>query len=137
MINEKYLLDTCIISYFLKEDANVIKHLKKHDPAELCVSIITILEIEYGFGLNNSRRLVSLYQKWKEFMGLVVHIHFNDKTAIIASDIKKHLKQNGLMIGAYDILIAATALEHNLICVTNNIGEFSRISNLQIEDWKK
>ena len=41
------------------------------------------------------------------------------------------------MIGAYDILIAATALEHNLICVTNNIGEFSRISNLQIEDWKK
>jgi len=133
----QYLLDTCTVSCFFKEDKNVIKNLKRYEPAELCISVITILEIEYGFGLNNSCRLVSLYQKWQEFQGLLTELPFNISTAIIASDIKKQLKHRGQMIGAYDILIAATAIEHDLACVTSNVGEFSRIDNLTIENWRE
>ncbi len=40
------------------------------------------------------------------------------------------------MIGVMDILIAATALSQNLILVTGNTREFSRVHNLHLEDWR-
>ena len=40
-------------------------------------------------------------------------------------------------IGPYDLLIASIALSNHLIVVTHNIREFSRIDNLEIEDWEK
>ncbi|MFO7865930.1 MAG: VapC toxin family PIN domain ribonuclease, partial [Candidatus Aminicenantes bacterium] len=36
-----------------------------------------------------------------------------------------------------DILIAATALTHNLTLVTNNIRHFKNIPDLRIENWKR
>ncbi|MFZ4558089.1 MAG: type II toxin-antitoxin system VapC family toxin, partial [Pseudanabaena sp.] len=39
-------------------------------------------------------------------------------------------------IGAYDLQIAAIALANNLILVTHNTKEFSRIPQLQLEDWE-
>ncbi|MGV3616463.1 MAG: PIN domain-containing protein [Fimbriimonas sp.] len=38
-------------------------------------------------------------------------------------------------MGANDLLIAATALAHDLILVTRDTGEFGRVSDLRIEDW--
>jgi tRNA(fMet)-specific endonuclease VapC len=46
------------------------------------------------------------------------------------------LKTAGTPIGAYDLLIAATALTHNHIIVTSNLREFQRIPTLQIENWR-
>jgi tRNA(fMet)-specific endonuclease VapC len=42
----------------------------------------------------------------------------------------------GTPIGAYDLQIAAIALANNLILVTHNVNEFSRVEGLQIEDWE-
>ena len=43
----------------------------------------------------------------------------------------------GQPIGAYDLLIAATALQHSLIMITSNQREFERVDNLQIENWRE
>ena len=40
------------------------------------------------------------------------------------------------MLGPYDLQIAAIALAEDLILVTHNTGEFSRIPGLRIEDWQ-
>ncbi|MEI6328866.1 MAG: hypothetical protein WCP16_06515 [Pseudanabaena sp. ELA645] len=50
--------------------------------------------------------------------------------------IRNFLKLAGTPIGAYDVLIAATALTHRLIIVTANVREFERIPNLQIQNWR-
>jgi tRNA(fMet)-specific endonuclease VapC len=42
----------------------------------------------------------------------------------------------GTPIGAYDVLIGATALTHNHIIVTSNVREFQRVPNLKIENWR-
>lgn len=42
------------------------------------------------------------------------------------------LKKNGTLIGANDLWIAATALHHQDILVTNNLSDFSRIPGLQL-----
>jgi tRNA(fMet)-specific endonuclease VapC len=132
----KYLLDTCTISYFLSGDENVIAHFKHLKASSMCMSAISALEIEYGLGLSQSKKIDILRSKWKDFLRLIPPLEFTNSTALIAANIKTSLKQRGQMIGPYDILIAAAALESGLICVTSNIDEFSRIQDLKIEDWR-
>ena len=49
--------------------------------------------------------------------------------------IRADLEQSGSRLDSMDLLIAAIALEHNLILVTGNVKHFSRISGLRIENW--
>lgn len=49
--------------------------------------------------------------------------------------LKANLRQQGLLIEDFDLLIAATALVHNLILVTNNTKHHSRVPGLGIENW--
>jgi predicted nucleic acid-binding protein len=44
--------------------------------------------------------------------------------------VRAELARQGLMIGAHDIMIAATALHHGLSLVTENAAEFSRVPGL-------
>jgi tRNA(fMet)-specific endonuclease VapC len=46
--------------------------------------------------------------------------------------IRGELRRTGKIIGDFDILIAATALYHNLTLVTRNIKDYERIPNLKI-----
>ena len=55
-----------------------------------------------------------------------------DATAALRAD----LKRLGRPIGAYDALIAGTALAHGLILVTSNVREFKQVEALRIEDWR-
>lgn len=43
-----YLVDTNIISYWMRGDKRIIDRIKKHSPAELSLSTITLAEILYG-----------------------------------------------------------------------------------------
>ena len=53
----------------------------------------------------------------------------------IYGHIRTDLEKRGLLIGPYDLLIAAQALAENLTLVTNNEWEFRRIAELQVENW--
>ncbi len=50
--------------------------------------------------------------------------------------IRADLSKVGTPIGPYDLLIASIALANNVILVTHNTREFSRVSGLEIEDWE-
>jgi len=104
-------------------------------PSELAISSITMLEIEYGFKLARSKHLDNLYLKWQNFVRPIAVLDFSKETALVAAKISAALKKEGVMIGAYDVLIAACALENDLICVTNNIKEFRRVEKLNLSDW--
>jgi tRNA(fMet)-specific endonuclease VapC len=52
-----------------------------------------------------------------------------------AADIYALLYQRGQLISDADILIAATALEHRRIMVTENQVHFRRIPALTVESW--
>ena len=55
----------------------------------------------------------------------------------IFDKIKSNLESKENVIEYMEVRIAATALSHNLILVTNGIGHFSRVEDLRIENWKK
>lgn len=130
-----YLLDTCTLSDYLKGDTNTMLRFKQEKPYNIYFSAVTRFEIEYGLQLKPSlikkisHQLEVIYQKTKTF-------DFSITEASAAAQIRSNLKQIGQPIGFYDLLIAATAVAHNLTLVSSNIDEFSRIKELTIENWR-
>ena len=49
--------------------------------------------------------------------------------------IRAYLQRQGTPIGPLDMLIAGHARAENLVLVTNNVREFERVPNLEIENW--
>jgi len=50
-------------------------------------------------------------------------------------EVRRHLERIGQPIGANDLLIASHALCDASIIVTDNVGEFSRVPGLRVENW--
>lgn len=61
---------------------------------------------------------------------------FDDVAAVDAGLIRSDLAAIGQIIGPHDLLIAAIARTQSLTLVTHNTAEFSRVTNLTIEDWQ-
>ena len=130
-----YLLDTCVIIDVIKGDANTIETLKSKSPSLVAISTITEFELRYG--LEQSRKLKSKSQSIVEAILLEINIlSFESKEAAKAAEIRNHLRALGTPIGPYDFLIAATALVNDLILVTSNEKEFTRVQGLRIENWR-
>ena len=55
--------------------------------------------------------------------------------AVEAGRIRAYLEQRGNPIGPFDTQIAAQALSREMVLVTHNTKEFSRVPGLTVEDW--
>jgi tRNA(fMet)-specific endonuclease VapC len=130
-----YLLDTCAVSDFVRGAPGVLTRVKACSPALLAVSVVTRLEVAYGLAINpeRARKLAPLLDA---FFSSITTLPFEEPDAMAAAAIRATLKQEGQPIGAYDVLIAGTAVARGLIVVTSNVGEFRRIAGLQVEDWR-
>jgi len=51
--------------------------------------------------------------------------------------IKSHLESQGTPLDDFDLIIAATALAHNLVLVTNNEKHFRRVDGLKLDNWNR
>lgn len=131
----KYLLDTCTVSDFVKGHPNVLARIKATPPSLVAVSTLTRMEVEYGLALNaeRARKLAPLLDA---FFASILTLPFDEADATAAAAIRAALKTQGQPIGAYDALIAGTSLARGLVVVTSNVGEFKRVSGLQVEDWR-
>jgi tRNA(fMet)-specific endonuclease VapC len=132
----RYLLDTCVISDFIKGEAGTKARLKQTLPADIAISAITVMELRYGLALN-PQRAQKIEPTIASFLGSVTILPFSTVEAEQAAQIRAALKSQGQPIGAYDVLIAATALQHNLLMITANQREFERVLSLQTENWRQ
>lgn len=131
-----YLLDTCIVSAFFRKHEYVIEKLKSLAPDDIKISSITVMEIEYGLELNPALR-PRLDPLWQSFQNQVETLSFSKSDGVHAAHIRSALKKEGRPIGPYDILLAGTARNYNLIFVTDNISEFIRVEGLLVQNWTK
>lgn len=131
----KYLLDTCTVSDFVKGQPKVLARLKATPPNLIAVSTLTRMEVEYGLALN-VERAKKLAPILDAFFSTIATLPFDEADAQAAAAIRAALKTQGQPIGAYDVLIAGTGLARGLVVVTSNVGEFKRVSGLQVEDWR-
>ena len=132
----RYLLDTCVISDFIKGEAGTTVRLRQTPPVDIAISAITVMELHYGLALN-PQRAQKVDPAISSILSSVSISPFGTLAAEQTAQIRAALKYQGQPIGAYDVLIAATALQHSLVMVTANQREFQRISGLQTENWRQ
>jgi tRNA(fMet)-specific endonuclease VapC len=129
-----YLLDTNVISYWMRGDLQLIQKIKSCSPAELSLSTITLAEIYYGIekspAKKKERRL-----KIERIKSQLEIYPFNETAAVKYGGIRAALEKQGQPISERDLQIAAIALANRLCVVTHDTKEFSRISKLRVEDW--
>jgi len=94
------------------------------------------MELRYGLALNPQRAL-KIEQAIASILTSVNILPLGTAEAEQAAQIRAILKSQGQPIGAYDVLIAATALHHSLTMVTANQREFQRVSGLKTENWRQ
>lgn len=94
------------------------------------------MELRYGLALN-PQRAQKVEPIISSFLSSVTILPFSLQEVEQAAQVRALLKSQGQPIGAYDVLIAATALQHNLLMVTANQKEFERVPGLQIENWRQ
>ncbi len=129
-----YLLDTNICIYIIKKKPKeVLKKLKSKRTDRIFISSLTIAELEYG--VEKSQHKDKNKFALLEFLSIYSIIFFDDKDAVTYGKIRTQLEQIGKPISEIDMLLAAQAVRKNLIFVTNNMKEFERVDNLQVENW--
>lgn len=129
-----YMLDTNICIYAIKnKPEQVLQKLKDNLSKGLCISTITLAELQHGVqkSMNPVKNTTALLQ----FLSIVDILPFDDLAAVAYGEICAYLQKKGTPIGTMDMLIAGHAKSQNLILVTNNVREFERVPELQIENW--
>ena len=131
-----YLLDTNICVLLIRQKSpQVLAKLTSYSITDIGISAITVAELQYG--VQKSSRPTLNQQALDQFLLPLNIIPFDEQDAIVYGHIRASLEAQGLPIGALDTLIAAQALQYNLVLVTNNVREFARVAGLTVEDWTK
>ena len=133
----KYLLDTNIVSYFLRgQFANLEQRILNTESDQLCISVITAGELAYGFErAAPSKRLVSLRTKLNSLMQVIPTRPLPPGVARHYGKIRSTFEKKGTPIGGNDLWLAAHALAEDLVLVTNNTQEFARVDGLKLKNW--
>lgn len=131
----KYLLDTCVVSDFVKGDKSTQLKIRSLKPTDIALSVVTLMEVEFGLELDKARA-VKLRPMLADFMDSVHVMDFTRAHALLCGRIRASLQKTGQMIGNFDLLISATALHEDLILVTSNEKEFRRVTGLAVENWR-
>ena len=129
-----YLLDTNIVSYWMRGDEKLINKIKSHKPSELSICTVTLAEIYYGI----EKSPVKKKERRTKIEGIYSQLEiypFDELAARKYSIIRNQLEKDGVVISERDLQIASIAMANKLIMVTYNIREFDRIAKLEVEDW--
>ena len=128
------LLDTDILSAIMRRDARASKDSRAYlsEYKVLTFSTITRYEILRGLKAKGAAKQLAAFET---FCAANVILPLTDNIVLQASDTYAELYRQGKLIGDADILIAATALVHGLVLVTNNTSHFKRIAGLTVATW--
>lgn len=132
----KYLLDTNTCIRHLNRRSETIVRMLASLPAEE-IAVCSVVKAELFYGGRPSNQPERTLARQRMFLDRFVSLPFDDRAADAYGVIRAQLEAKGTPIGPNDLMIAAIAAANDLILVTNNTREFSRVPGLQIVDWQE
>ena len=128
-----YMLDTNICIYVMKKKPeNVLRRFREELDGGICISSITLAELEYG---KHSSDPLKNEQALLRFLAPLSVLPFGAAAASEYGEVRAYLQSRGTPIGPLDMLIAAHARAEGMTLVTNNMREFERVPELDLENW--
>ena len=135
MKQQRYMLDTNICAFWLRDKYDVKYHINEVGMENCYISEITVAELKFGkeYGkLKGGPKYKD--QKLDEF--------FNDINVLPIAPVfdlygieKARLRMAGTPTSDYDLLIGCTAVAEDMVMVTQNVKDFKNIKGIKIENW--
>jgi tRNA(fMet)-specific endonuclease VapC len=129
----KYMLDTNIVIYTMKNRPRKVRQLFNQHQGQMCISTVTLGELV--FGAEHSQQVERNLADIEAMSARLEVLPFDSASSYHFGQIRAQLYRIGQPIGLYDMMIAGHARSAGLILVTNNLNEFKRISGLRLENW--
>jgi tRNA(fMet)-specific endonuclease VapC len=128
------MLDTNIcIALIRGRSDHALQRLQSKRVGQVCVSSITVAELEAGAA--RSQWPEQARSALAQFLASLEIAAFDEAAAQAYGNVRGGLERLGTPIGPLDTLIAAHAIALECTIVTNNVREFARVPDLQVEDW--
>jgi predicted nucleic acid-binding protein len=125
-----YLADTDITADYLNGQSSAISLLHSLAPSGLAISLVTYGEIYDGVLGSRDPRLA--LRGFRQFLRTASVLTLNRAIMEEFARIRRELRRTGMPIGDDDVMIAATAINHDRELVTRNVRHFNRIPHLKI-----
>jgi predicted nucleic acid-binding protein len=138
----RYLLDTCVISEFVKPkpERKVVEWLNEADTEQVFLSVVTLGEIQIGISNKPTSNRRTELEAWlnvnlvAQFAGRILPL--DAETLLTWGRMTADLKQRGKPMSVMDSLIAATAMHHKMVLVTRNVTDFSDVALSIFNPWE-
>ena len=129
----RYLLDTNILSDLIRHPQGLVaRQIAAAGEETICTSIIVAAELRFGAAKSGSAKLTDRVDL---ILSAIEILPLESPADREYGKLRQYLASRGAPIGPNDMLIAAHALGAGLTMVTANIGEFSRVPGLNVENW--
>lgn len=126
----KHLIDSDYVIDWLLGRQPVVALLIALGQGGLAISLITFGEVYEGIYYGRDPEASeSVFQR---FLRNTVVVPLDEPIMRRFARIRGDLRRRGQIIGDPDILIAATAIQHDLMLVTRNLRDFQRIQGLRV-----
>ena len=127
------MLDTNTLSELsLNPRGALTERLAAVEPDKVCTSIVVACELRFGARRKGSDVLT---RRVEQLLGTLNVLPLDPPADEHHADIRAALEQLGTPIGSHDLFIAAHARSRGLTLVTRNIREFTRVPDLNVQDW--
>ncbi|MGV0034568.1 MAG: type II toxin-antitoxin system VapC family toxin [Candidatus Azotimanducaceae bacterium WSBS_2022_MAG_OTU7] len=128
-----YLLDTNILSDVVRNPQGAVAaQIKKSGEDTVCTSIVVAAELRYRAMKSNAEKLA---ERVDLILSALEILPLETPADREYAALRHHLSREGTIIGPNDLLIAAHALASDLTVVTANVGGFTRVPGLKVENW--
>ena len=127
-----FLLDTNICSEYLRRGGVLFHRFGQH-AGRLAMSAVTFSELTAWAHKQDDPTVIA--GKVNELVDLVPVLPFDLAAAETAGKIRGEHLRRGISFNPSDLMIAATAIAHDLTLVTHNVKDFERVPDLRFVDW--
>lgn len=130
-----FLPDTNVWIRFLNPGENLVKDRFLSDDLST-IWLCAVVKAELFFGAMKSSRIRENLALLDELFADFESLYFDNTAARKYGEIRSDFARKGTPIGPNDLMIAAIASVHDAVLVTHNTREFTRVTDLKVEDWE-
>jgi len=129
----KYMLDTNIAIYTIKNKPSEVREFFKAHDGQMCISSVTLMELVYG-----AEASAAVERNLRDIEGFAARLEvlpYDIEAAAHTGQLRAELRKMGRPIGPYDEMIAGHARSQGLVVVANNTKQFENVPGIRLMNW--